>query len=228
MSRTLRSLTTAIAAAALLGGCRSTPDSQDTALLPTAAEASPAETGWRGIANEVDEAKLERLAEAWSEGLARARRSHSRAIAAEEPLLDPDAALAHPAPSPGSYSCRVIKFGAAGRRAPAYQAFKPFFCHVGDGDAQLSITKQTGSQRPSGYLWQAENEGHRLVFLGSLALGGEDAPLPYGEDPARDMAGIFERVAAFRYRLVIPYPQDGATLEVIELVPASVQPAADR
>ena len=33
----------------------------------------------------------------------------------------------------------------------------------------------------------------RLIFLGTLALGSEDEARPYGEDPRRDMAGIFER-----------------------------------
>ena len=38
------------------------------------------------------------------------------------------------------------------------------------------------------------------------------------------MAGIFERIAPFRWRLVIPWPQDGAKLNVFELTPVSEQP----
>ena len=64
----------------------------------------------------------------------------------------------------------------------------------------------------------------RLVFLGSLALGDEEQPLAYGEDAKRDMAGIFERIGPFRWRLVIPWPQDGAKLNVFELTPVVDQP----
>jgi hypothetical protein len=116
----------------------------------------------------------------------------------------------------------VIRLGSARPREPAYQAFKPFFCHVGVNEDQLSITKQTGSERPAGYLWDDRNS-KRMIFLGSLALGNEDMPLSYGEDPKRDMAGVFERVGAFRYRLVVPRPRGTAKLDVIELVPAPVQ-----
>ena len=38
-----------------------------------------------------------------------------------------------------------------------------------------------------------------------------------------DMAGIFERVGPLRFRLVVPRPQTGSILEVLELTPAPVQ-----
>jgi hypothetical protein len=47
--------------------------------------------------------------------------------------------------------------------------------------------------------------------------------LSYGEDPSRNMAGVFERVGPLRYRLVVPKPRGLAKLDVIELVPAPVQ-----
>ena len=53
---------------------------------------------------------------------------------------------------------------------------------------------------------------NRLIFLGSLALGNEEEARAYGDDPKRDMAGVFERIAPFVWRLVIPFPQDGAKL----------------
>jgi hypothetical protein len=99
--------------------------------------------------------------------------------------------------------CRVIRLGSSKPRDPAFQAFKPFFCHVGVNGEQLSITKQTGSERPAGYLWD-DADKKRMIFLGTLALGSEDAPLSYGEDPSRNMAGVFERVGPLRYRLVVP------------------------
>ncbi len=44
------------------------------------------------------------------------------------------------------------------------------------------------------------------------------------DDPKRDMAGVFERIAPFRWRLVIPWPQSGAKIQVFELTPVANQP----
>ena len=33
------------------------------------------------------------------------------------------------------------------------------------------------------------------------------------------MAGVFERIGAFRWRLVIPWPQSDSKLELFELTP---------
>lgn len=209
------------AALLLLSGCATTPRVEPPAEVAVIAEE---ETGWRKVASDEDETKIEALAEAWEAGLSSVTgRSLQRAVDAEGALLDPAAALAAPQPTPGNYMCRVVRLGSERPRDPSFQAFKPFFCYVGvSPDNQISITKQTGSERPAGYLFEAE-QPNRMVFLGSLALGTEDAPLPYGEDPERDVAGVFERIAAFRYRLVIPRPRGLAKLDVIELVPAPVQ-----
>jgi hypothetical protein len=103
-------------------------------------------------------------------------------------------------------------------KARAFESFKPFFCYVEVEDDQLTIVKQTGSQRPAGRLWE-DDDATRMVFLGSLALGDEEAPLAYGDDPKRNMAGVFERIGAFRWRLVIPWPQSTSKLQVFELTP---------
>lgn len=63
-----------------------------------------------------------------------------------------------------------------------------------------------------------------MIFLGTLALGNEEEARAYGEDPKRDMAGVFERIGPFRWRLVIPFPKDGAKLDVFELTPVAEQP----
>ena len=72
-------------------------------------------------------------------------------------------------------------------------------------------------------MWE-DDLNTRLIFLGTLALGNEEEARAYGDDPKRDMAGIFERIAPFRWRLVIPFPQDGAKLDVFELTPVADQP----
>ncbi|MES2326015.1 MAG: DUF4893 domain-containing protein, partial [Pseudomonadota bacterium] len=123
-----------------------------------------------------------------------------------------------PAPTPGSYNCRLIKLGKAAPTGKSYESFKPFFCYVEVEDDLLTIVKQTGSQRPAGRLWE-DDDPTRLVFLGSLALGNEDQPLAYGDDPKRNMAGVLERIGPFRWRLVIPWPQSTSKLDVFELTP---------
>ena len=205
----------------LLAGCSKADRDRPRPVV----EVAEPETGWKTVANDEDIGRIEALDSAWSEALEGARASgFGKQIAAEGPLLDPQAALPRAAPGPGSYMCRLIRMGPReARRGAVYAAFKPFFCNVGVNNDQLSITKQTGSERPAGYLWEEPGNSKRLVFLGSLALGTEDAPLAYGDDPTRDMAGVFERVGPFRYRLVIPRPRGTSKLDVIELVPAPRQ-----
>ncbi len=179
---------------------------------------------WQGVASTADLNRIRRVATGWSSGLAEARaRSFADEVRAEGKLLNPDAAQARPAPTPGSYSCRLIRLGRENGKGPAFQRFKPFFCYVQVEGALFTIVKQTGSQRPAGRLWEDDNP-NRLIFLGTLALGSEEEARAYGDNHRRDMAGVFERIAPFIWRLVIPYPQNGAQLDVFELTPVADQP----
>jgi uncharacterized protein DUF4893 len=173
---------------------------------------------WKAVATDADEDRLARLGLAWQEALADARKTDPGEVAKERKLLLPRAALPRPAPTPGSYNCRLIKLGKATAKAKAFESFKPFFCYVEIEGDLLTIVKQTGSQRPAGRLWE-DDDPNRLIFLGSLALGDEDQPLAYGDDPKRDMAGVLERIGPFKWRLVIPWPQSTSKLDVFELTP---------
>ncbi len=121
---------------------------------------------------------------------------------------------------------RVASCGDTGRPRPA-RAPRPCLggraCRCEQDQCGGRIVKQTGSQRPAGRLW-ADDEPTRLVFLGSLALGDETAPLAYGDDPKRNMAGVLERIGPFKWRLVIPWPQSASKLDVFELTPVALQP----
>ena len=178
---------------------------------------------WSGVATAADEDRIARLGLAWQQALVEARRSNPADVRRDELLLRPRAALARPAPTPGSYNCRLVKLGKATPKSRAFESFKPFFCYVEVEGDLLTIVKQTGSQRPAGRLWEDDQES-RLIFLGSLALGSEDQPLAYGDDPKRDMAGVLERIAPFKWRLVIPWPQSTSKLDVFELTPVAQQP----
>ena len=57
----------------------------------------------------------------------------------------------------------------------------------------------------------------RAIFLGTLVLSDERRPMRYGRDAHRDMAGIVERIGARRWRIVLPQPGFGSTLDLIEV-----------
>jgi hypothetical protein len=178
---------------------------------------------WKAVATDADESRLDRLGLAWQQALAEAGKTDGGDVRREGKLLLPRASLPRPDPTPGSYNCRLIKLGKATAKSKAYESFKPFFCYVQVEDDLLSIVKQTGSQRPAGHLWD-DDDPKRLIFLGSLALGDEQIPVAYGDDPKRDMAGVLERIAPFKWRLVIPWPQSTSKLDVFELTPVAQQP----
>ncbi|MCY7398248.1 MAG: DUF4893 domain-containing protein [Sphingomonas bacterium] len=179
---------------------------------------------WTGVASVADRNRINRTALAWQAGLAEARtRGFRDSIRSEGKLLAAGGGLARPAPTPGSYSCRMVTLGRSAKRGPAYEKFKPFFCYVDVEGELFTIVKQTGSQRPAGRLW-GDAVPTRLIFLGSLALGNVEEARAYGDDPRRDVAGVFERIAPFVWRLVIPFPQDGTKLQVFELTPVAEQP----
>lgn len=210
-------------AVAFLGGCdMATTRARSTASVTV--EAPLPSNAWKAVASPGDQDRIDRLGLAWQQSLMEAKKKYRKDIAAEGDLLEPRSALPRPQPTPGSYNCRMISIGAKDSQSPSFEKFKPFFCYVlADDDGVLTIVKQTGSQRPAGRLWD-DDDSRRLIFLGSLALGDEKEPLAYLEDPARDMAGVFERIGPFRWRLVIPWPRSGAMLEVFELTPVADQP----
>lgn len=213
----------ALALAALVAGCATKPK-PPPGTTPTVEVGTPLKSDvWKQVATAADEDRIARLGLAWQGALADARKSSGDEVRKEGALLRPRAALPRPAPTPGSYYCRLIKLGKATSKSKPYEGFRPFFCYVEVEGDLLTIVKQTGSQRPAGRLWE-DDDPSRLVFLGSLALGNEEQPIAYGDDPKRDMAGVLERIAPFRWRLVIPWPQSTSKLDVFELTPVAQQP----
>ncbi len=188
------------------------------AAVPTPAPAPRPESSddWRRVATPADRDRLRRWRDAWLAALPRARAADPAAIAAEGALFDPDRTLSGAAP-PGRYRCRVFKLGAAGSAMRDFTAYPAFDCSINVEGPVHSFYKLTGSQRPVGLLFA---DGDRTIFLGTLSLGDESAPLQYGQDRDRDMAGVLERVGERRWRLVLPYPRFESLLDVVELVPA--------
>ena len=212
-----------MALAIVVAGCMPKPKPAPT-VTPRVEVGQPLKSdAWKQVATDADEDRIARLGLAWQEALADARRGFADDIHREGALLRPRSSLARPAPTPGSYYCRLIKLGKATAKSKAYESFKPFFCYVEIEGDLLTIVKQTGSQRPAGRLWE-DDDSTRLIFLGSLALGDEQQPLAYGDNPKRDMAGVLDRIGPFKWRLVIPWPQSTSKLDVFELTPVALQP----
>jgi hypothetical protein len=208
---------TALALAGLTG-CATKPKSPP-GVKPSVEIGAPSKADvWMHVATAADQDRLARLGLAWQQALDDAKKTNAADIRREGNLLMPRAALPRPAPTPGSYKCRLIKVGKATEKSKPYESFKPFFCYVEVDEDLLTIVKQTGSQRPAGRLWE-DDDPTRLVFLGSLALGDEQQPVAYSDDPKRDMAGVLERIGPFKWRLVIPWPQSTSKLDVFELTP---------
>ena len=219
MSRLRTLIAASVALAVALSGCETAKPKTRPGMRPTVEVGPPLKSEtWKGVASAEDRDRIERLGLAWQSALADAQKTNAADIRREGKLLLPRSALPRPAPTPGSYNCRLIKLGKKSPAGKPYETFKPFFCYVEVEDELLTIVKQTGSQRPAGRLWE-DDDSTRLIFLGSLALGNEDQPLAYGDDPKRNMAGVLERIGPFRWRLVIPWPQSTSKLDVFELTP---------
>lgn len=209
-----------LGAAMVVGGCETTPKRSGASVsvgAPLKAEV------WKGVASDSDEDRIARLGLAWAEALAQANKSNPGDVHRQGALLMPRSALDRPDPTPGSYFCRLVQLGHTPARGKSFESFKPFFCYIEIEGDQLTFVKQTGSQRPAGRMW-ADDDSKRMVFLGSMAMGAKDKTLAYGDDPKRDMAGVFERIGPFQWRLVVPWPQGISKLDVYELTPVPEQP----
>jgi hypothetical protein len=186
---------------------------------PAAAVPVLGPTQWRALATRDDRRRLRDWRKTWVKAVGEARGGHRAEIDAAGPLLDPDAALAEPAPPPGNYRCRTTKLGAQGTSSLRYVAYPFFRCRIEPGpESTLTFVRIDGSQRPVGRIFP--DTSRRMIFLGTLQLGDEAGALRYGHDQARDLAAIVERVGPRRWRLAFPKPHFESTLDVMELVPA--------
>ncbi|QNQ09111.1 DUF4893 domain-containing protein [Sphingomonas alpina] len=203
-----RALLTLALFGSLTAGCATTRGHTSVVV-----DASAQTSGWESVATAADLERINALPERWAKARAAVPKRLAGKLAAEGPLVQPDAALDLPALPPGPYRCRLIRFG--GRAA--FTSFAPDICYVEGDTKSLSFTKQTGTILPGGWLYADTSK--RQVFLGTFRNGSEKIAPSYGHDPARDVAGVIERVAPFRWRLALTQAGKGALLDVYELVP---------
>lgn len=217
----MRLASTWVLLAVLMAGCARPGTHGHLAPALGGTDAATARPGWRETATPADVERIDGLAGRWDRAISTVPARLRARIAAEGPLLEPGAALEAPMLTPGSYRCRLVRLG--GRRGMA--SYAPDFCYIQNSDGKMSFTKQTGSNLPGGWLF--DDGGKRLVFLGTRRPAGTQVAPPYGEEAARDVAGVVERVAPFRWRMVLPRAGDDGGLDIYELVPvvAAASPA---
>jgi hypothetical protein len=180
-------------------------------------QATPPTQSWRQEVTEADRARLRDWRTAFTRALEQARAGGNGAdIAREGKLLEPDAALGGPIPN-GEYRCRAVKVGAKSDGLLNYVAYPAFRCRVSTQGRVQHFDKISGSQRPHGTIFPADQL--RSIFLGTMVLGDETIAYRYGRDGERDLAGWVERIGDNRWRIVFPYPHYESTLDVIELIP---------
>jgi hypothetical protein len=177
---------------------------------------SPVEgAAWRSSIRSEDEGKLRELPVAWS---ALHAKLPPRVRTAQGTLVNPGAATDLPTLTPGSYRCRALKLRTQRRGAVARSSASDF-CFVSGATDGFSFVKQTGAEPMAGYFYP---DGKRYVFLGARQRRAGDNSLGYGNDPARDMVGVVERVGGFRWRLAIA-GTDTRQLDIYELTPVPVE-----
>lgn len=197
----------ALAACALVTAC-TVGSGRPAASVTVAAVEVPR---WRQFVHPLDGQRLDALPASWSSLYAKLP---ARIRSAQGPLADPGAALDHPTPSPGAYSCRKLRLR-ADRRNPLVRSAASDSCYVASVGETLAFTKQTGADLSSGYLYL---DGNRYVYLGARQNRAGESSVGYGDKPGGDTVGILERVGGFRWRLVMA-KADASQVDIFELTP---------
>ncbi|MBC7504657.1 MAG: DUF4893 domain-containing protein [Sandarakinorhabdus sp.] len=204
------------------------------ASLAVSAVAAPAAPpSWQHDITMPDRRRLGKLWEAWTRSLNEIQQAgQGKALVALGPIGVPDAATMHaepgaaikpvgPLPGVGDYRCRTINLGqraggAAASPAPiASGGLQP--CRIEMRGKTLWFEQASGVQRLGGRLYA---DGNRQLFLGTLALVGEMAIMPYGVDPQRDAIGVLRSIGPQHWRMELPWPNWQSNLAIVEMVPA--------
>ncbi len=185
---------------------------------PLMAAAEPVPESWQQLIRPDDRKRLGGLWRAWTRALAQAGKTDAAALAALGPVAQPLAAVAGPPPVPGRYRCRLLRLGrspSAPSHMPAVGALPESDCTVTAIPGGLWLEQQNGPQRIAGKLWP---DGERQMFLGSMALAGENGVMDYGSDSARDQVGVLRAFGPGRWRLELPWPRWQSDLCIVEIV----------
>ena len=180
-------------------------------------QATPVVLSWQEVATPDDRVRLRDWRTAFTRAIEQAKAGGNAAdVEREGLLLEPDAAVGGTIPN-GDYRCRVIKVGAKSEGMLNFVAYPEFRCRVSQQGPVQHFDKLTGSQRPHGTIYPADQL--RQIMLGTMVLGDETRAYQYGRDVDRDLAAWVEKIGDNRWRIIMPYPRFESTLDVMELVP---------
>ena len=112
----------------------------------------------------------------------------------------------------GEWQCRYLKLGGE----LLLNIYGWFSCRVFDDGAGWVIEKTTGSQRSRGRLYRLTED--RLLYLGALHYAAE-APMWFGDDPARNHMAVLTRLDDGRMRLEFPAPLAESDFDILEFMP---------
>ena len=112
----------------------------------------------------------------------------------------------------GDWRCRLLKLGGD----PELSIYRWFSCRIFDDGAGWVVQKTGGSQRIMGRLYRLTAE--RLVYLGALHYAYE-APMWFGQNPARNQLAVLTRLDDGRMRLEFPAPLAESAFDILELAP---------
>ena len=112
----------------------------------------------------------------------------------------------------GAWQCRYLKLGGE----LLLSIYGWFSCRLFDDGAGWVIEKTTGSQRSRGRLYRLTED--RLLYLGALHYAAE-APMWFGDDPARNHMAVLTRLDDGRMRLEFPAPLAESDFDILEFMP---------
>ena len=185
-----------------------------------AADSSPKR--WKDVATAADEQRIARAGPrlAGSAGRGAGAASPARSTAGRRAASSRAPALPRPAPTPGSYNCRLIKLGKANAKGRGVRAL------------QAVLLLRPGRGRPADH-----RQADRQPAPGRPPVGGRQArPPDLPRQPGARRRGAAARLwrrsqarhgrsvrahRAVPWRLVIPWPQSTSKLDVFELTPVA-------
>ncbi len=176
------------------------------------------ESQWRELATAADQKRLDDWQKALREGRTGAvEGGEGPKLTARKPLFEEEAALPDSKIPAGLYSCSITKLDGDASGGLPYIAYPAFRCRVTVNGDRRHFIKLTGSQRTTGWLYEAGTR--HSIYLGTSFYGYEDKAVSYGQTEKRDQAAVVEQIGPKRWRMVFPYPYYESVVNVMELTP---------
>jgi hypothetical protein len=179
--------------------------------------AAPAFAGWQSEISQADAGRLEKIAEARTQGLAEAQGAAPADLSVIRSIMAVRSVPASSARLEGLWRCRQMKLGGV---TPAI-VYTWFSCRISVQDGIMKFEKINGSARTAGMLYP---ESGSLVYLGAMSVKDEPKHAYSGNRASAgavttpdDQVGVLSLLADGRAKLELPYPVQESVFDIIEL-----------